>query len=160
MGGARFERELVNALDACGYVAMRAPSSGSATKRELPDVLAMRPVPQAVDAHGGGIETVGATEALAIELKTTSRTTAYAGKGEVEDLILFAEEAGATPFVAGRFKRQGLDREHFLVPPAECRRTQGDDAGNYGVPEDGARERATVVVNATSETVERLERGA
>ena len=157
MGGDRYERELVNSLDACGYVAMRAPSSGSATERELPDVLAMRPVPQVLDVDGGGIETVGATEALAIELKTTSSTTAYADESEVAALEQFAREAGARPLVAGRFKRTGYDRVHYLVPPERCRRTQGDDAGNYGVPEDDARERSALVVNATAETVEVVE---
>jgi Holliday junction resolvase len=156
VGGARYERELVNTLDACGYVAMRAPSSGSATERELPDVLAMRPVPQAVDAHGGVLELVTSAEVLAIEAKSTSSTTAYADEAEVEDLARFAEQAGATPLVAGRFKRQGYDREHFLVAPEDCRRTQGDAEGNYGVPAADARERAALVVNASNETVEQV----
>jgi len=38
--GDRRERELVNELDDAGFAVMRAPSSGSATERELPDVLA------------------------------------------------------------------------------------------------------------------------
>jgi Holliday junction resolvase len=151
VGGARYERELVNALDACGYVAMRAPSSGSATERELPDVLALRPV-----VGAGGIR----SDVLAIEVKTTSRTTAYADESEIADLAAFAEQAGARALVGGRFKRQGYDRVHYLLPPEECRRTQGDDAGNYGVPADDAPERAALVVNATTETVERTGGGA
>ena len=38
--GDRRERELVNDLDGAGFAVMRAPASGSATERELPDVLA------------------------------------------------------------------------------------------------------------------------
>ena len=38
--GDRRERELVTALDEAGFAVMRAPASGSATERELPDVLA------------------------------------------------------------------------------------------------------------------------
>jgi Holliday junction resolvase len=38
--GSRRERELVNQLDETGFAVMRAPASGSATERELPDVLA------------------------------------------------------------------------------------------------------------------------
>ena len=38
--GDRRERELVNALDERGFAVMRAPASGSATDRDLPDVLA------------------------------------------------------------------------------------------------------------------------
>ena len=36
--GDRRERELVNALDEAGFAVMRAPASGAATDRELPDV--------------------------------------------------------------------------------------------------------------------------
>lgn len=38
--GEHRERELVNRLDAIGFAVMRAPASGSATDRELPDALA------------------------------------------------------------------------------------------------------------------------
>jgi Holliday junction resolvase len=38
--GDRRERELVNRLDGAGFAVMRAPASGSATDRDLPDVLA------------------------------------------------------------------------------------------------------------------------
>lgn len=148
MGGSRYERELVNTLDACGYVAMRAPSSGSATERELPDVLALRDDEAARWFAGRPV-----SEVLAIELKTTSRTTAYAEASEVEALREFAETAGARPLLAGRFKRNGHDRVHYLVPPEDCRMTDG---GNYGVPESDAEDRAALVVNASeAEVVEK-----
>lgn len=142
MSGDQYERDLVNALDACGFVAMRAPSSGSATARDLPDVLALRP------DYGDGMiheRPVGypATYALAVEVKATSATTAYADAGEVEALVEFAEDAGGIPFVGARFKRQGKRTPFYLVPPDECRMTDG---GNYGVPESDAEDRAELVV--------------
>ena len=38
--GSKEERDLVNMLWDVGFAAMRAPASGGATKRPLPDVLA------------------------------------------------------------------------------------------------------------------------
>jgi len=38
--GARRERELLSELNKNGYVGLRAPSSGSTTQRELPDIIA------------------------------------------------------------------------------------------------------------------------
>lgn len=149
MSEGRYERELVNALDECGYVAMRAPSSGSATGRDLPDVLAGR---------GDIYDTPGpASFALAIEHKSTSATTAYADEGEVEALVRFAEAFGAVPLVGARFKTQAAGKYHYLVEPSECRRTQGGGEGNYGVPRSDASERASFVVNATGPTFVRNE---
>ncbi|QPL12256.1 holliday junction DNA helicase [Halorubrum phage Hardycor1] len=144
MGGARYERELVNALDRHGYVAMRAPSSGSATTRDLPDVLALRSVTTA----SGRVR----SEVLAVEVKSTSATTAYAEQAEGEALERFADEAGATAYVSARFKRQGSDKRHYLVPLDACRMT---DAGSYGVPESDAEERAALVVNVSTDEVRR-----
>lgn len=88
--GDRAERELVNALDDLGFAVMRAPSSGSATERELPDVLA------------GNGETF-----YAIEAKASSGQPIYLGGGEpdeeVESLIHFAENFGAKPRIGARF---------------------------------------------------------
>lgn len=164
----RYERELVSALDECGYVAMRAPSSGSATDRDLPDLLAGRarswndhldPIAEAFlvnRSHTNAIEAaqaIGRVSApLAIEHKSTSATTAYADEAEVEALVRFAEAFGAVPLVGARFKTQAAGKYHYLVEPSECRRTQGDDAGNYGVPKADASERASFVVDASGPT--------
>jgi hypothetical protein len=43
--GDRRERELVNKLDDAGFAVMRAPASGSATARDLPDGLAGEQIP-------------------------------------------------------------------------------------------------------------------
>lgn len=138
-GGARYERELVNSLDAVGYSALRLPSSGSATARDLPDVLAST----RVDLRGLTVEAATTfSDAIAVEVKSTSETTAYADEAEIEALARFASEWGATPYLAGRFKG-GSRSPHYLVRPTDARRT---DSGNYGVPECDAEERAELLV--------------
>lgn len=146
----RYERELVNCLTAAGWSVIRAPSSGSATDRHLPDLLALS---DEVAHHVAGSRR---TFALAIEHKTTSSTTAYAEEAEVRQLCLFAETAGAHPLIAGRFKRSDptADRLHYLVAPQQCRLT---DAGSFGVPLDDAADRAAVIANATTDTVDASE---
>ena len=134
MPGARYDRELTTALDACGYAAMRAPSSGSATERDLPDVLAGK-------ASRAPVNTV--LEALAIELKTTSDTTAYVDAEEVTALERFAADFGATAYLGVRFKRRNQRKAVWLVAPTDARMT---DAGTFGLPEDTIEDRASMVV--------------
>ncbi|MFB6087942.1 MAG: Holliday junction resolvase Hjc, partial [Haloarculaceae archaeon] len=71
--GDRRERELVNALDDAGFAVMRAPASGSATERELPDVLA---------GDDGDF--------FAIEAKSSAGDPIYLDGEEVEALLFFA----------------------------------------------------------------------
>lgn len=134
--GARAERELVNTLTACGFAAMRCPASGAATDRDLPDVLAMRPVAPTPRPPRA--------EVLAIEVKATAGTTAYADASEIGALTRFADAAGATAYLAGRFDR---DRNYYLVEPRFARVT--DEAGRYGVPQADAEQRAGYVVDAS-----------
>jgi Holliday junction resolvase len=94
--GDRRERELVNALDDAGFAVMRAPASGSATERELPDVLA-----------GNG------TVFYAIEAKASAGDPIYLGTAEVEGLVYFARNFGAKPRVGARFDR---DDWYFFHP--------------------------------------------
>ncbi|MDR9412603.1 MAG: Holliday junction resolvase Hjc, partial [Haloferacaceae archaeon] len=84
--GDRRERELVNLLDDAGFAVMRAPSSGSATTRELPDVLA------------GDGETF-----YAIEVKSSASRPIYLSGEEVEALIFFAQNFGAKARIGVRF---------------------------------------------------------
>ena len=72
--GDRRERELVNQLDEAGFAVMRAPASGSATERDLPDVLA------------GNGETF-----YAIEAKSSAGRPIYLTGEEIESLIYFAQ---------------------------------------------------------------------
>jgi len=88
--GDRRERELVNALDGAGFAVMRAPASGAATERELPDVLA------------GDGETF-----YAIEAKSSAGDPIYLTGEEVEALLFFARNfGGAKARIAVRFDRE------------------------------------------------------
>jgi Holliday junction resolvase len=107
--GDRRERELVNRLDERGFAVMRAPSSGSATERELPDVLA-----------GDG------DVFYAIEAKSSSGDPIYLDGTEVENLVYFARNFGAKPRIGARFDRENW----YFFHPADLHTTDG---GNYRV---------------------------
>lgn len=142
--GAARERELVNRFRHAGWGALRLPSSGSATDRELPDVLAGRPVP--IPGRDGPFSTV-----VAIELKSGKATTLYVDDYEVDALRTFAQQWGARPFLAARFTSQGSGTETWLVPPDDARGPT--DGGRYGLPQADIEDRAAVVV--TDDGVER-----
>ncbi|ERH09450.1 MAG: holliday junction resolvase - archaeal type [halophilic archaeon J07HX64] len=107
--GDRRERELVNRLDEAGFAVMRAPASGSATDRELPDVLA-----------GEG------EQFYAIEAKSSAGDPIYLDGEEVEALVYFARNFGAKPRVGVRFDRE----DWYFFHPDELYTTDG---GNYRV---------------------------
>ena len=112
--GDRRERELVNKLDEAGFAVMRAPASGSATERELPDVLA-----------GNG------DRFYAIEAKSSSGQPIYLTGEEVEALVYFARNFGAKPRIGARFDRE----EWYFFHPADLHHTDG---GNYRVKKETA----------------------
>jgi len=112
--GDRRERELVNALDGAGFAVMRAPASGSATERDLPDVLA------------GDGETF-----YAIEAKSSAGDPIYLTGEEVEALIYFSRNFGATPRIGVRFDRE----DWYFFHPDDCYTTDG---GNYRVKKETA----------------------
>lgn len=91
-GYSRYERELIELLEDNGFVAMRAPASGGATDRDLPDIIAMRP-------HA---TTIG-TDVWVFEVKYRSKTPAYASIEEGDALMRFARDSGATPAFAFRW---------------------------------------------------------
>ena len=107
--GDRRERELVNRLDDAGFAVMRAPASGSSTDRELPDVLA-----------GDG------RTFYAVEAKSSSGDPIYLRGEEVEALIYFARNFGASPKIGVRFDRE----DWYFFHPDELHVTDG---GNYRV---------------------------
>lgn len=125
--GSKYERELVNTLDALGYGALRLPSSGSATARDLPDILACHRV--------GGHKTY----LWAVEAKAGSDTTLYVEEGEVQALRAFAETWGARPYLSARFTSRDSPTCHYLVRPEDARRT---DSGLYGLPVADIEDRA------------------
>ena len=112
--GDRRERELVNALDSAGFAVMRAPASGSATERDLPDVLA------------GNGETF-----YAVEAKSSAGDPVYLTGEEVESLVYFSRNFGATPRIGVRFDRE----DWYFFHPDDCHTTDG---GNYRVKKETA----------------------
>ncbi|WP_435359783.1 Holliday junction resolvase Hjc [Haloarchaeobius sp. DFWS5] len=117
--GDRRERELVNRLDEAGFAVMRAPASGSATERELPDVLA-----------GNG------DVFYAIEAKASAGRPIYLDGEEVEALLFFAQNFGAKARIAARFDRE----DWYFFHPADLYVTDG---GNYRVKKETALESGT-----------------
>jgi Holliday junction resolvase len=153
MAGDRYERELVNTLDACGFVAMRAPASGSSTERDLPDVLAMRAAERVDEFTPDAYPPTALV--FAVEVKATSKNAAYVEPAEVAALERFADTAGAETLLGARFKNNG-EKRTYLVRPENAGRTQGDDLGNYSVHVDDAPDDAAYVVNASAVEVSRL----
>jgi len=117
--GDRRERELVNKLDGAGFAVMRAPASGSATERELPDVLA------------GDGDTF-----YAIEAKSSAGDPIYLDGEEVYALVYFSRNFGAKPRVGVRFDRE----DWYFFHPDDLHRTDG---GNYRVKRETALEDGT-----------------
>jgi Holliday junction resolvase len=107
--GDRRERELVHRLDDAGFAVMRAPASGSATPRDLPDVLA-----------GNG------ERFYAIEAKSSSGDPIYIDAEEVAALEFFAENFGAQARLGIRFD----ERDWSFFHPDDLYITKG---GNYRV---------------------------
>jgi Holliday junction resolvase len=117
--GDRRERELVNELDAAGFAVMRAPASGSATDRDLPDVLA------------GDGDTF-----YAIEAKSSAGDPIYLSGEEVESLVYFARNFGANARIAVRFDRE----DWYFFHPGDLHVTDG---GNYRVKKETALSEGT-----------------
>ncbi|MCQ4333538.1 nucleoid-structuring protein H-NS [Natronomonas sp. F2-12] len=126
--GDRRERELVTALDEAGFAVMRAPASGSATERELPDVLA------------GDGETF-----YAIEAKSSAGDPIYLSGEEIEALVYFARNFGAKPRVGVRFDRE----EWYFFHPGDLYETDG---GNYRVKKETALAEGTDFAEFTGES--------
>lgn len=119
--GSRSERELVNLLDVNGFAVMRAPASGGATDRELPDVLAG-----------------DSDDFYAVESKSSSDEVIYIDEREIDELIYFSENFGAKPRVGVRFNITDGDPAYgnednpgwYFFHPDELYTTDG---GNYRV---------------------------
>lgn len=96
--GTRRERELVGMFDDAGFGVLRAPASGSATVRELPDLVA---------ARGPGF---GWTCMLIIEAKATHNGYVRLDPEEIKAILTYAKLSGGLEYVAVRPDR---DRWHF-----------------------------------------------
>ena len=115
--GSAEERDLVHKLWERNFAAMRAPASGGATKRPLPDVLA-----------GNG------KLYLAIEVKTTTKDKVYIDSTQIDELCEFSNIFGATPYIGARFKYT----KWLFLEPKNPPRTRN---GNYKVEKDYALEK-------------------
>ncbi|QLC34658.1 nucleoid-structuring protein H-NS [Halarchaeum sp. CBA1220] len=124
--GDRRERELVNRLDEAGFAVMRAPASGAATTRELPDVLA-----------GDG------TAFYAVEAKSSAGDPIYLTGEEVEALVYFAQSFGARPKIGVRFDRE----DWYFFHPSELHVTDG---GNYRVKKETALADGETIADLTA----------
>lgn len=114
--GARGERELLQVFFDEGFVGFRAPSSGSTTNRELPDVL------------------VGNGESIfAFEAKRSGGEYKYIEEYEIADLCYFAESFGAEPYIAVRFDYG----DWYFFKAEEMHQTA---EGNYRVKEENVDE--------------------
>ena len=113
MTGSNYERKLANILDEHGYHVIRAPSSGSATTRSLPDIAYSKPT----------------EETVCVELKTTGKDIAYFSKDEVEDLQEFAVAFHGVARLCARFKQ---DTTYYLCRVSDAR----ENAKSYAVSKD------------------------
>lgn len=96
--GSKYERELRDWFYANDAVALRIPSSGSGTKRSLPDVL----------GRVGGYD-------FAIELKFSGADYARFTVAEANDLLDFADRWGALACFVARFS---YDTDYYVMTPA------------------------------------------
>ncbi len=106
--GIDAERSLVNILWKNGFAVMRAPSSGSATKRPLPDIIA--------GSKKRGLQFV-------IEVKTTRLETLYVNYDSIHQLLEFSQTFGCEPYLAIRFR--GLSRNWIFIRPSQLQITKG-----------------------------------
>lgn len=117
--GSREERELVKMLWEADCAAMRAPASGGATKKPLPDVI----------AGNGKIY-------LAIEVKSTSSDRIYINSEKIDALLEFSRIFGAQPYVGAKFKREKwrfVNIEHLYTTKQENYRVDKELAFKKGI---------------------------
>ncbi|GAB6055326.1 Holliday junction resolvase [Methanobacterium alkalithermotolerans] len=120
--GSKEERDLVRLLWESDFAAMRAPASGGATKKPLPDVL----------AGNGKIY-------LAIEVKTTSKERIYIDSEKIGGLCEFSGIFGAQPYVGIKFKYKKwlfLSPEDLILTKNKNYRLDLDLAFNKGLDLD------------------------
>ncbi|WP_409200378.1 Holliday junction resolvase Hjc [Methanobrevibacter sp. DSM 116169] len=116
--GSTEERDLVHKLWDRNFAAMRAPASGGATKRPLPDII----------AGNGKIY-------LAIEVKTTTKDKIYIDSVQIDALCEFSNTFGATAYIGIKFKYT----KWLFLKPEDVERTKSN---NLKIEKDVALEKA------------------
>lgn len=117
--GTKRERELGKRLETeYDFAAMRTPASGSATGRDLPDLLAMRSAMRIGAGRGHAQPPLQFSEIYAIEVKYSADGTVRLSHAEVSALCRYALTAGAKPLVAVRpnFRDSRYDRWSVFEP--------------------------------------------
>jgi len=109
--GSRYERELVQKFWDAGFGVMRAPTSGGATSRALPDIVA-----------GNG------KVYYAIEVKMKKELPIYIREEQVEEIKEFSRRFGAKAFIAVK-----LPYKEWRFVPVELLSKNGK---NYRVSEE------------------------
>lgn len=112
--GSAEERDLVHKLWERDFAAMRAPASGGATKKPLPDVI----------AGNGEIY-------LAIEVKTTTKDRIYIDYPQIDDLHEFSDKFGAKCYIGVKFKYT----KWLFLEPKDVERTKKN---NYKIEKNFA----------------------
>lgn len=132
--GDRGERELVNYLNGNGWGVLRSPASGSATVRELPDVLA-----------GNG------RRFFVMETKWESGNKIYYDRDKILGLKFFGHKFGAEPRAVARFDAEYGDPSYgedwpgyYLFGLDELYITK---EGNFRIKKEAALEYGTPVVD-------------
>lgn len=110
--GYNSENELWNWFMDNGYAALRAPTSGGATDRVSPDIVALNE-----------------TEKHAIEVKNRPDGTATFDREEIEGLQEWADKAGAMPWVVISPDLRTFDHWFCLTPNA----LHETPEGNYSI---------------------------
>ena len=130
MSGSRYERRLVNWLDAHGWQVMKSPASGSRTERDQPDLVA---------GYGGK-----SGPYLALEHKTRSnkKPNLYLAAEEVEALLRFAREFGAEPRISIWWKNTQPARFYVV----DIRKFHETDSGNWAIHMDTSMDEAEFTI--------------
>lgn len=131
---SRYERELIDRIEDEGWIAMRAPASGGATDRDLPDVIAAREHP----LWGRGV-----SEAYLLEVKYSSTTPLYVDEEDCRQVEDFAEAFGGKPRIAIRWnggKKPFVgDTDFYLVPPSRGEQKEANRRFDYEDVKDERR---------------------
>lgn len=141
--GSRRERQLINLLQECGFGVMRAPASGSATVRSLPDVLAGRP------SHDDQHPPVSCAEVFAFEAKASAGKPIYIEGEEIAKLLNFSTRFGAKARIVAVFDLnhghpdRGTDRSGMYA--LEIDDLHETDGGNYRIKREASIEKGTLV---------------
>ncbi len=122
--GTNAERELVHMFWKTGsWAAHRIAGSGS-SRYPSPDIIASNNIRR-----------------LAIEVKSTKRSTLYIPKDEVDALLSFSRMFGAEPWIAVRFVRT----DWLFLSTDDLKAT----AGNYSTSQGNAKEKGLLFEELT-----------